>query len=937
MKKKHLLKTGISVLLASAMMITSVPATSRAAEAVQEGTGPALEAVQEDVGATESLQPGYYLTVYSRTTYSYAAGNTAGGANLDQEAQSVYFAVSKDGKQFDVLNSGGGVIFSKNPKGTWKVTNPKVFQDGNGGFTVVAPDANASKGIHVFTSKDGVHYYDDELVKSTDLDAEVLDKTKFTLMLDGQDLLQTDNTITLGNALELTEEQYHYIVNKLGTVTNTGLETLGGLSVMTSDKVTEATLAEKYPSVNATYNDGSTQKFNIDWTDALKGVDLTKAGTYTVSGQVVQPKYLNNLKELNGSSLPDDDPDNANPEFPDNYDPATGTVYYDQTKFIEGMADPFIYWDEVNGYYYMTSSYFPEEGDAVDGSDKTEQYDRVVLRRGRTLEELQTRANQVTIWKVANQGYIDNGQEKPRGYRYIWAPEIHRVGDWWVVYFTESHSSNAYDIYSHALVLDGSLDPYEAALSFGKEESQWQDYKMCKDDSLDASVSDPFGLSFCLDMTYFEDAVSGTPYVIWAGKPTASVGGSSTDLFIATVNKDEPWKITSAATRVTCSDYGWERITYHVNEGPTVLQRDGNIFMCYSAAGTGSEYSIGMCKAKAGSDLLDINNWTKSPYPLLASRDVNGEEGPGHNSFTVDKDGNDIFVYHARPTSHNYKKCGKYNSQPLNDPCRHARLKRVHWSADGEPILKMTYENELKDENKTVSLKITVTEPSIRLSKTTLGVEAGKSATLTATATPAGATVTWRSDNTKVATVSNGRVTGKKAGTATITATASNGKKATCKVTVVSLSKTKHTLGVGEKYTLKVNGTKKKVTWKSSSSKVAAVSGGKVTAKKKGSATISATVEGVTLKCKVTVKAAPNKLILKSKKKVSLKRNKTSKINVSLPKNTAGALKYKSSKTKVATVDANGKIKAKKKGTAKITVSAVNNKKAKVTVTVTVK
>ena len=111
-----------------------------------------------------------------------------------------------------------------------------------------------------------------------------------------------------------------------------------------------------------------------------------------------------------------------------------------------------------------------------------------------------------------------------------------------------------------------------------------------------------------------------------------------------------------------------------------------------------------------------------------------------------------------------------------------------------------------------------------------------------------------------------------------------------------------------------------------------------MTAKKKGSATISATVEGVTLKCKVTVKAAPSKLILKSKKKVTIKKNKTTQIKVNLPQNTAGELKYKSSKTKIATVDAKGKVKGKKKGTAKITVYAVNNsKKAKATVTVTVK
>ena len=924
MKKKQLLKTGISVLLASAMMITAVPVTSQAAP---------VEAVDTVYGAdVESLEPGYYLTVYSTTKAFYASAE-----NLPQETRSVYMAVSKDGKTFDVLNNNGGVIYAK--KGTKQIASPQVYKRGND-FAVIAPDATSSQGYHVFTSTDGVHYYDENLGASAEeygTEAS-LDKTKFSLMYRGKNILEEDTTITLGNALKLTEEEYTKFVNKLGTVVQTGWEDISVTAKSKQEAVNLVT--SRYSSVNATYSDGSTQKFNLDLSNIEGEVDGSKPGTYTLYADAIQTKYLNNLKELNGSTLPEDDPENDSDTELDNYDEATGTVYFDNTKFVEGMADPNIYWDEVTGYYYMTGSYFPEEGDAIDATDKPQSYDRVVLRRGRTLEELQKRSAQKTIWKVGNQGYENNqGTDVAKGNRYIWAPEIHRVGNYWVVYFTESHGS-LYNIYCHALVLDGNLDPYETGLEFGSQESKWKDYQMR------GGVGDTQAITkdFCLDMTYFEDAATGTPYVIWASKAKGN-----SDLYIAKVSMEEPWVLDSEILRLTTPEYGWENVRYMVNEGPTVLQRDGKIFMCYSASGTGSEYAIGMMTADQGTNLLDISSWTKNPYPLLTSRDVEGEEGPGHNSFTVDKDGNAIFVYHARPTSHNFQHCGwdgekslHYNSQPLEDPCRHARLKRVHWASDGTPILKMTYEEEITAEHKKVPIKVTVPQtvvPSIKLSKTTLGIEAGKSATLKATVVPANATVTWKSDNTKVATVnSSGKVTAKKTGTATITATGSNGKKATCKVTVVSLSKTKYTLGVKEKYTLKVNGTKKKVTWKSSNSKVAAVSGGKVTAKKKGSATISATVEGVTLKCKVTVKAAPSKLILKSKKKVTIKKNKTTQIKVNLPKNTAGELKYKSSKTKIATVDAKGKVKGKKKGTAKITVYAVNNsKKAKATVTVTVK
>ena len=194
----------------------------------------------------------------------------------------------------------------------------------------------------------------------------------------------------------------------------------------------EGVLQQKYPSVNATYSDGSTQAFNVDWSGAAAGVNLSQMGNYTVKGKLQQTKYLNNLKAINGSTLPEDDPERAEPNFPDNYDPETGAVYFDKTKYIEGMADPNIYWDEQTGYYYMTGSYFPEESDASRlENDNPVLYDRVVLRRGRTLEELQDRSKQVTIWKVGNQQYTNNSGGKAKGYRYIWAPELHRVGDKW--------------------------------------------------------------------------------------------------------------------------------------------------------------------------------------------------------------------------------------------------------------------------------------------------------------------------------------------------------------------------------------------------------------------------------------------------------------------------------------------------------------------------
>ena len=85
-------------------------------------------------------------------------------------------------------------------------------------------------------------------------------------------------------------------------------------------------------------------------------------------------------------------------------------------------------------------------------------------------------------------------------------------------------------------------------------------------------------------------------------------------------------------------------------------------------------------------------------------------------------------------------------------------------------------------------VQLQVVPTLVSLNKTTLTLDTGKTSNLKATVYPSNAAnkkCTWSSSNTSVATVdSNGKVTAKKAGTATITVKTSNGKTATCKVTV---------------------------------------------------------------------------------------------------------------------------------------------------------
>lgn len=122
---------------------------------------------------------------------------------------------------------------------------------------------------------------------------------------------------------------------------------------------------------------------------------------------------------------------------------------------------------------------------------------------------------------------------------------------------------------------------------------------------------------------------------------------------------------------------------------------------------------------------------------------------------------------------------------------------------------------------------------------------------------------TWSSSKKAVATVSKkGVVTAKKSGTAVITAKV-GGKKYTCKVTVkkaasstkTAISEKNLTLYAGETQTLKIVGSSKKASWSSSKKSVATVTNkGLVTAKKGGTATITAKIGNKKYTCKVTVK-----------------------------------------------------------------------------------
>ncbi|MBW3078479.1 family 43 glycosylhydrolase [Bifidobacterium simiiventris] len=206
-----------------------------------------------------------------------------------------------------------------------------------------------------------------------------------------------------------------------------------------------------------------------------------------------------------------------------------------------------------------------------------------------------------------------------------------------------------------------------------------------------------------LDMTYFE--VDGVHYVMWSGRDflDKTPGREVMDpaaLYIATVNPDRPWQLTSEPQLVIRPEYGWDRCESEVDEGPYLLRHGDDLFVTFSGASTALPdlYCLGLLRAKAGDNLLDPASWQCLGYPVLTKESVPGEYGPGHNMFVRDaKTGDDLMVFHAVPRD--------ANGHSLD---RRMGIRRVHWKSDGTPDLAMTPERDLNEQLRTVILTISV-------------------------------------------------------------------------------------------------------------------------------------------------------------------------------------------------------------------------------------
>ncbi len=237
----------------------------------------------------------------------------------------------------------------------------------------------------------------------------------------------------------------------------------------------------------------------------------------------------------------------------------------------------------------------------------------------------------------------------------LWAPELHRWGNKWYIYFAADTGENA----SHRIyVVENSNDD--------PTKGTW---------TLKGKISDASD-KWAIDATTFEE--KGQHYLVWAGWQGDRDGEQ--DLYIA--HMSNPWTIDSPRTLISKPTYAWEvhgdlpGRHVNVNEGPEILKHRGKIFLSYSASGCWTDfYSLGLLQAEHNANLLNANSWTKLDHTFLGTDPSAQAFGPGHNGFFKSPNGKeDWIIYHANP---------KPGEGCENE--RSPRIQRFTWNADGTP------------------------------------------------------------------------------------------------------------------------------------------------------------------------------------------------------------------------------------------------------------
>ena len=175
-----------------------------------------------------------------------------------------------------------------------------------------------------------------------------------------------------------------------------------------------------------------------------------------------------------------------------------------------------------------------------------------------------------------------------------------------------------------------------------------------------------------LDMTYVSSGERS--YMVWSYREhIGTPDDTGSMLYIAEADDAKPWQLAGEPVLLSRPLFGWENVNGTINnEGPHAFVYDGKVYLTYSGGdAAGYTYVLGLLTADATQNLTDVSVWKKSCTPVLSFYSIEGEFGPGHNSFFVDVEGNLMIAYHAEDA--------------LESRLRSDGIHRIHFDVHGMP------------------------------------------------------------------------------------------------------------------------------------------------------------------------------------------------------------------------------------------------------------
>lgn len=240
----------------------------------------------------------------------------------------------------------------------------------------------------------------------------------------------------------------------------------------------------------------------------------------------------------------------------------------------------------------------------------------------------------------------------------IWAPELHRIGNKWYIYYAAGKSGPPY-IYQRSGVLESvTSDPQGEYIDRGVLNTG-------------SDPADYMGTIWAIDVNVAK--INKQLYAVWSGwEKNSSTDKTPQHLYMAKMS--DPVTISSERVKISSAVEPWETGgPLNLHEGPQFLQNRKKTFIIYSTRESWTkDYRLGQLMLKSeAKNPLSSDSWIKSGPVFQGTSQVHGV---GHASFTRSPDNKEWWiVYHS-----------KKDTKPGWD--RDVRAQKFTWNSSGMPV-----------------------------------------------------------------------------------------------------------------------------------------------------------------------------------------------------------------------------------------------------------